>query len=103
MHLLVVVSLVWLSITVKLGLSYRVVVVGGGAAGYFSAIQCAEALQADPTGCHEVMVLESGKEALAKVLISGGGRCNLMHDPYQEVATIAKVGQQGIPAEHGDQ
>lgn len=52
----------------------KVVVIGGGAAGFFAAIRCAE-LYPDA----EVIILERGKEALGKVRISGGGRCNLTH------------------------
>ncbi len=48
--------------------------VGGGAAGFFAAITCAEA---DPSA--DVTVLETGPEFLAKVRISGGGRCNVTH------------------------
>jgi hypothetical protein len=50
------------------------VVVGGGAAGFFAAIACAEA----GTGA-EVTVLEKGARFLGKVRISGGGRCNVTH------------------------
>ena len=52
----------------------RVIVVGGGAAGFFAAITCAEA---SPEA--EVMVLERTPRFLAKVRISGGGRCNVTH------------------------
>jgi predicted Rossmann fold flavoprotein len=54
--------------------SRRVIVVGGGAAGFFAAITCAEAA---PDA--EVMVFERGSQFLAKVRISGGGRCNVTH------------------------
>jgi predicted Rossmann fold flavoprotein len=54
--------------------SRRIVVAGGGAAGIFAAIACAEAA-ADA----EVIVLEKGPQFLAKVKISGGGRCNVTH------------------------
>ena len=55
----------------------RVVVVGGGAAGFFGAITCAEeAPQA------EVLLLEKGPEFLQKVRISGGGRCNVTHNCF---------------------
>lgn len=50
------------------------VVAGGGAAGFFGAIACAEA---DPAA--EVYLLEKSPELLAKVTISGGGRCNVTH------------------------
>ena len=52
----------------------RVIVVGGGAAGFFAAITGAEALPGS-----EVTVLEKGPEFLSKVRISGGGRCNVTH------------------------
>ena len=54
--------------------SQRVIVVGGGAAGFFAAITCAEAA---PDA--EVTVLERGPQFLSKVRISGGGRCNVTH------------------------
>jgi len=50
----------------------RVVVVGGGASGYFAAIFAAR------QGA-DVEVLESAALGLRKVLASGGGRCNVMH------------------------
>ena len=64
----------------------RVVVVGGGAAGYFAAIECSRAAG---VGRCEVVVLEATKEPLAKVLISGGGRCNVMHDPMKTPSEIS--------------
>jgi predicted Rossmann fold flavoprotein len=51
-----------------------VIIIGGGAAGFFAAIHCAEA---NPAA--KVIILERGKEVLGKVKISGGGRCNLSH------------------------
>lgn len=51
-----------------------VVVIGGGAAGFFAAIACKESNPA-----LNVLILERGKEVLEKVRISGGGRCNLTH------------------------
>jgi hypothetical protein len=50
----------------------RIVVVGGGAAGFFAALACAEAGVTD-----EILILERGPAFLAKVKISGGGRCNV--------------------------
>ena len=49
-------------------------VLGGGAAGFFSAIHRAEN---HPT--EQVTILERGKAVLEKVRISGGGRCNVTH------------------------
>jgi predicted Rossmann fold flavoprotein len=50
------------------------VVVGGGAAGFFAAIACAEASPGT-----EVIIFEKGPQFLSKVRISGGGRCNVTH------------------------
>jgi len=51
-----------------------VVIAGGGAAGYFAAIACAEA---DPSA--EVLLFEASAHDLSKVRVSGGGRCNVTH------------------------
>ena len=77
----------------RLNLSKRVVIVGGGAAGFFAAITCAEASSGT-----EVMVLEKGREFLSKVRISGGGRCNVTHacfDPL-EFSTRFPRGEQAL-------
>jgi predicted Rossmann fold flavoprotein len=73
--------------------SCRVIVAGGGAAGLFSAIACAEA----GTGA-EVMVLEQSPEFLAKVRISGGGRCNVTHACFEarELATHYPRGERAL-------
>lgn len=52
----------------------KIIVIGGGAAGFFAAIRCAEL---NPNA--SVTLLERGKEVLGKVKISGGGRCNVTH------------------------
>ena len=54
-----------------------VVVVGGGPAGFMAAIAAAEAAGGTVPG--GVLLLESTPEPLHKVLISGGGRCNVTH------------------------
>ena len=59
--------------------SQRVIMVGGGAAGFFAAITCAEAAPGA-----EVTVLERGERFLDKVRISGGGRCNVTHACFDE-------------------
>jgi len=53
---------------------YDVLIVGGGAAGFFTAINLAEARPE-----LRIAILERGKEVLQKVRISGGGRCNATH------------------------
>lgn len=55
----------------------RVIVIGGGAAGFFGGISCAE------SGVEEVLILEKGPEVLGKVKISGGGRCNVTHACFE--------------------
>jgi len=55
--------------------SPRIVIVGGGAAGFFAAIACRKL---NPAA--EVQILERGPAPLSKVRISGGGRCNVTHD-----------------------
>ncbi len=50
----------------------QIAIVGGGAAGFFSAITAKENFP-DAT----VIIFEKSKELLAKVKISGGGRCNV--------------------------
>lgn len=60
-----------------------VVIVGGGAAGFFGAIACAEA---DPE-CR-VIILEKARQILSKVRISGGGRCNVTHACFDPAVLI---------------
>ncbi|WP_196890942.1 BaiN/RdsA family NAD(P)/FAD-dependent oxidoreductase [Aureivirga marina] len=52
----------------------KTIVIGGGAAGFFSAINIKEN---NPE--MEVIILEKAKNVLQKVRISGGGRCNVTH------------------------
>jgi hypothetical protein len=57
----------------------RIAIVGGGAAGFFAALACAEA-----GATAEIIILEKTAHFLAKVKISGGGRCNVTHDCFNE-------------------
>ncbi|MFM6934632.1 MAG: NAD(P)/FAD-dependent oxidoreductase [Flavobacteriales bacterium] len=52
----------------------KVVVIGGGAAGFFAALS---AKKHHPNA--HVLILEKSAKLLAKVKISGGGRCNVTH------------------------
>lgn len=56
----------------------HIAVVGGGAAGFFGAIAAAEA---DPAA--RVTLYEATSHLLAKVKISGGGRCNVTHACFE--------------------
>ncbi len=53
---------------------YDIIIVGGGAAGFFAAINIVE-----KNSKLKVAILERGQEVLAKVRVSGGGRCNVTH------------------------
>src|SRR5665213_2058374 len=57
-----------------LGQRRRVLVAGGGAAGFFGAIACAESDRSAEVTLHEATL-----HPLAKVRVSGGGRCNVTH------------------------
>ena len=52
----------------------KLIIIGGGAAGFFAAINAAE-LNPDL----EVTILEGSAKVLQKVKVSGGGRCNVTH------------------------
>lgn len=54
--------------------NFDVVIIGGGAAGFFTAINIAE-----NNSRLKIAILERGKEVLSKVRVSGGGRCNVTH------------------------
>ena len=56
---------------------YDLIVIGGGASGFFTAINVAEKNPA-----LKILILERGKEVLQKVKISGGGRCNVTHAEF---------------------
>ncbi len=53
---------------------WDLVVIGGGAAGFFAAITCAESAPGA-----KVLIVEKTAHTLSKVKISGGGRCNVTH------------------------
>lgn len=67
---------------------YDLIVIGGGAAGYFCAIQYAER-----TSGKRILILEKSEKVLSKVRISGGGRCNVTHacfDPQEMIANYPR-------------
>ncbi|MBC5991558.1 BaiN/RdsA family NAD(P)/FAD-dependent oxidoreductase [Pontibacter cellulosilyticus] len=55
----------------------NIIVIGGGAAGFFGAIASA---QANPNS--QVTILEKSNKLLSKVRVSGGGRCNVTHNCF---------------------
>lgn len=76
----------------------RVVIVGGGAAGFFAAIVCAEK---NPSAA--VTLYEATAHPLAKVRISGGGRCNVTHacfEPRELVKRYPRGGRELLGAFH---
>jgi hypothetical protein len=56
----------------------NVIVIGGGAAGFFAALSCK---QHHPE--YSVTILEKSDKLLAKVKVSGGGRCNVTHACFE--------------------
>ena len=69
---------------------WDVIIAGGGPAGFFAAIRCAEL---NPK--LRVLIIEKSSQTLGKVLISGGGRCNVTHacfDPAQLVGFYPRGG-----------
>ena len=73
----------------------EVVVIGGGAAGFFGAIAIANA---NPN--LKVTLLEAARQPLAKVRISGGGRCNVTHHCF-DVAQLVQNYPRGGKALRG--
>lgn len=69
-----------------------VAVIGGGAAGFFGAITCAETYPHS-----KVILIEKARQVLSKVRISGGGRCNVTHacfDPAVLVTNYPRGGKE---------
>ncbi|MFI3333356.1 MAG: NAD(P)/FAD-dependent oxidoreductase [Rikenellaceae bacterium] len=67
----------------------KVVVIGGGAAGFFTAINLKELAPS-----LDVTILEASAEPLSKVRISGGGRCNLTNS-FGEGLQLIKIYPRG--------
>lgn len=63
--------------------SQQIIVIGGGAAGFFGAIAAANA---NPSA--QVTLLEAGRQPLVKVSISGGGRCNVTHACFEPALLV---------------
>ena len=75
--------------TIQPSLPLRTAIIGGGAAGFFLAINLKEL-------CPEmkVTIFERGKRVLAKVEVSGGGRCNCTNS-FAEVKDLSAVYPRG--------
>ena len=56
----------------------KIIIVGGGAAGFFAAINCAQRNKN-----YSVTILEKSSKLLSKVRVSGGGRCNVTHACFE--------------------
>lgn len=63
--------------------NWDVVIAGGGPAGFFAAIRCAELKPR-----LQVLILEKARQTLGKVLISGGGRCNVTHACFEPARLV---------------
>ena len=62
--------------------SQKIAIVGGGAAGFFCAINAADLAVKNNLNI-EVHIFESSNQYLKKVRISGGGRCNVTHNLFE--------------------
>ena len=73
----------------------KIAIIGGGASGYFAAITAAES---NPAA--QVTIYEQSKRTLQKVKVSGGGRCNVIHNCFDpnELATRYPRGSQELRA-----
>lgn len=70
--------------------TWDVIIAGGGPAGFFAAIRC---MELNPE--LRVLIIEKASQTLGKVLISGGGRCNVTHacfDPAQLITFYPRGG-----------
>ena len=63
----------------------RLIVIGGGAAGFFCAVNAARLNPA-----LEIIMLEKSGKLLSKVKVSGGGRCNVTHACFSMADMIKK-------------
>jgi predicted Rossmann fold flavoprotein len=60
------------------GMTKRIAIIGGGAAGFFAAINVAQR-----NSDWQVFIFEKSKQVLGKVKVSGGGRCNVTHACFE--------------------
>ena len=72
--------------------NWDIIIAGGGPAGFFAAIRCAEL---NPK--LHILIIEKASQTLGKVLISGGGRCNVTHacfDPAKLITFYPRGGNE---------
>jgi hypothetical protein len=62
---------------------WDVIIAGGGPAGFFAAIRCAEL---NPK--LNALLIEKTSQTLGKVLVSGGGRCNVTHACFEPAQLV---------------
>ncbi len=62
----------------------QIAIIGGGAAGFFAAVNCGEMYPQ-----HSITIFEKGSKLLSKVRVSGGGRCNVTHACF-DIHLLAK-------------
>ena len=77
----------------------QIAVIGGGAAGFFAGINCAEKLSSRG----QITLFEATPHLLSKVKISGGGRCNVTHacfEPDQLIKNYPRGGRELLGAFH---
>lgn len=72
---------------------FDIIIIGGGAAGFFTAIN---AVEINPN--LKIAILERGKDVLTKVKVSGGGRCNVTHAEFlpKELSTNYPRGEKEL-------
>lgn len=68
----------------------KLIVIGGGAAGFFCAVNAA---RLDPS--LQVVIVEKSSKLLSKVKVSGGGRCNVTHACFEISEMVRKYPRGG--------
>ena len=80
------------TVTAESSFMYDLLIIGGGAAGFFAAISCLEQYPGA-----RVALLERSPRVLSKVKVSGGGRCNVTHacfDPQELIGFYPRGGRE---------
>lgn len=73
----------------------KIAIIGGGAAGFFGAINLAV-----KNPGYSITVFEKSNQVLSKVKVSGGGRCNVTHacfDPSKLISFYPRGGNELLP------